>query len=527
MSTQRRIGKAIESALGTGTDIWQAQKEWQLTKEKEERAAQENEALNLYRRMLAREALAKAVEQETLTRDWPKFIGAFENYGRGDTYQDWSSNAFPRSPFYVPGADVADAPDNLEPLLTGETRERTEIPPLRYSPQTGETPPTPPGTPEPTVSFQGTAPPTPVQRRTQGSGPSEFRGRMDPSSLRQSYQFGGRQPLDRPFTVTPRPTLPPGSGPDTSGESPSPEQVYPSDAVFRGVSEVPPQGSILPPHVPHDVVLRLRMNRRGFQPGQIIGMPFGDPQTQMLLNDAINRQNIQTGIDAVPWQQWMAEVSGAGGTQSREVPGLGGQNIRLTQTPGSLARQAHEAGGTLSEQMPFQPFQQQLIAESRTSLAALDNVTGAFQNMLDAAKTGQPISIGPWNGRLSQLRGAFIGDHPEANALRASLNQFRNAVINNLSGAAVSEQEMERMEGQLPTEYDPPLVFTAKLIAAEQAAKNAIQATSLGVSLYEWEQMYSNSPYHGITAENIEQIMQDMIQQEDPRGYATPLPPGL
>jgi hypothetical protein len=524
MGVQRRIGEAITAALGTGTDIWQAQKEWQLTKDKEERAAQENEALNLLRRMQARQALATATEQEALTRDWPSFIARME--GRSD-YPAWAANAFPNTPFYVPGADVADAPPGLKPLLTGETRERTQVPLLRYPTETGETPPTPPGTPEPTVPFQGTAPPTPVKRRTQLPEPPELRGHMDPSSLRQSYQFGGRQPLDRPFTVTPRPTLPTGPGPDISGELPSPEEVYPSDAVFRGESTVPPQRQVQPAWMPHDVGMRLRMQRRGFQPGQIIGMPFGDPRTQMSLNDAIDRQRIQTGIEAGPYQQWASEVSGAGGTDSREVPGRGGQNIRLTQTPGSRARQAYEAGGTLSEEMPFQPFQQQLFAESRTSLAALDNVTGAFKNMLDAAKTGEPISIGPLYGRLSQLRGAFIGDHPEANALRASLNQFRNAVINNLSGAAVSEQEMERMEGQLPTEHDRPLVFTAKLMAAQQAAKNAIQATALGVSLYEWEQMYSNNPYHGITAENIEQIMQDLIQQEDPRGYATPLPPGL
>ena len=525
MGVQRRIGEAITSALGTGTDIWQAQKEWQLTKAKEERAAQENESLNLYRRMLARKALAESVEQETLTRDWPKLQGLFENYSLGGTYQDWEANAFPNTPFYVPGADAADAPDSLRSLLG--TEEETQVPTLRYPTQTEETPQTPPGTPEPTVPFQGTAPPTPIQRRTQLSEPPELRGLMDPSSLRESYQFGGRKPLDRPFTVTPRPTMPTGPGPDISGESTLPEGVYPSDSVFRGESNPPPQKQVAPPWMPHDVALRLGMTRHKLNVPGIIGMPWNDPRTQMSLNNAIDRKRIQTGIESVPWQQWMAEMTGAGGTQSREIPGPGGQNIRLTQTLGSLGRQAHEAGGTISEEMPFQSFQQQLFAEQNTSLASLDTVTGAFQNMLDAAKTGQPISIGPLYGRLSQLRGAFIGDHPEANALRASLNQFRNAVISNLSGAAVSGEEMERMEGQLPTEYDRPLVFTAKLMAAEQAAKNAIQATALNVSLYEWEQMYSNNPYHGITAENIEQIMQDLIQQEDTRGYATPLPPGL
>jgi len=42
MSTQRRIGKAIESALGVGTDIWKAQKDWALKRS-------ESEALERYR----------------------------------------------------------------------------------------------------------------------------------------------------------------------------------------------------------------------------------------------------------------------------------------------------------------------------------------------------------------------------------------------------------------------------------------------------------------------------------------------
>ena len=41
MSTQRRIGKAIESALGVGTDIWQAQKDWRLAQDQEERSNRE------------------------------------------------------------------------------------------------------------------------------------------------------------------------------------------------------------------------------------------------------------------------------------------------------------------------------------------------------------------------------------------------------------------------------------------------------------------------------------------------------
>jgi len=71
---------------------------------------------------------------------------------------------------------------------------------------------------------------------------------------------------------------------------------------------------------------------------------------------------------------------------------------------------------------------------------------------------------GPMNRALNlgkDTTGAFLQEG-EAD-FKAALAQYENALINALSGAAVSDQEYQRLKRQSPQTTDPPKVFRAKI----------------------------------------------------------------
>lgn len=98
--------------------------------------------------------------------------------------------------------------------------------------------------------------------------------------------------------------------------------------------------------------------------------------------------------------------------------------------------------------------------------------------------------VGPVSGRLGRVRSAtgVMLSEQEAN-FRASLAQYRNAVISALAGANVPQQEQARMFQQVPVESDPPVAFEAKmrqtranLSAIAQAHRNTMTETGVDLS---------------------------------------------
>ena len=100
-------------------------------------------------------------------------------------------------------------------------------------------------------------------------------------------------------------------------------------------------------------------------------------------------------------------------------------------------------------------------ATERAALAADANALAQTQNIRSLFR---PQFVGPVSGRRGAAgmvtgKGLMKGEAE----FRGGLSIFRNAVINALSGAAVSESEAKRMRSQIPDENDPSGVFKAKL----------------------------------------------------------------
>jgi len=81
----------------------------------------------------------------------------------------------------------------------------------------------------------------------------------------------------------------------------------------------------------------------------------------------------------------------------------------------------------------------------------------------------RPGFVGPAQGRRGAAALASgIGIRPGEADFRGALALYRNAVINQLSGAAVSGSEAIRMKQQIPQETDPPEAFRSKLRQTKQ-----------------------------------------------------------
>jgi hypothetical protein len=114
---------------------------------------------------------------------------------------------------------------------------------------------------------------------------------------------------------------------------------------------------------------------------------------------------------------------------------------------------------------------------SATERAALTADTNAIAQVSNINKLFRREFVGPLagpRGRIAMRSG--VGLRPGEAEFRGGLAIFRNAVINALSGAAVSESEAARMRQQIPQEDDPPEVFRAKL---DQTKNNLLTVAKL------------------------------------------------
>ncbi len=101
------------------------------------------------------------------------------------------------------------------------------------------------------------------------------------------------------------------------------------------------------------------------------------------------------------------------------------------------------------------------IAETESSLANLENLKTLFDKTTTVT--------GPIEGRIKPIAGLFGLTTDEQEAFMAATSAFKNAVIKQITGAQMSEQEADRIMKQVPDIIDPPVRWQAKY---EQTKKN-------------------------------------------------------
>jgi len=110
---------------------------------------------------------------------------------------------------------------------------------------------------------------------------------------------------------------------------------------------------------------------------------------------------------------------------------------------------------------PASSAERTAIAETRASIDALDNLKSLF----DSTKT----RTGPIVGRVDPLKGLVGLTTDEQEGFMAATSAFKNAIIKEITGAQMSQEEAERIMKQVPDITDPSTRWEAKW---EQSKKN-------------------------------------------------------
>lgn len=126
------------------------------------------------------------------------------------------------------------------------------------------------------------------------------------------------------------------------------------------------------------------------------------------------------------------------------------------------------------------------FTDDATALGQANDLRRLYRKEFVGPMTGQLQGVASKVGAPASLIGIKL--RPGEADFRGALAQYRNRVINALSGAAVSESEARRMAEQIPQETDPSETFEAKLRQTEQNLRNVAStrrttATSTGVDL--------------------------------------------
>lgn len=116
---------------------------------------------------------------------------------------------------------------------------------------------------------------------------------------------------------------------------------------------------------------------------------------------------------------------------------------------------------TIKFPSPASPSERTEIAKTNASLDALNNIKDLFDN----ART----RTGPIVGRLDPVLGLFNRTTEEQENFLAATSAFRNKIIEEITGAQMSEVEASRILKQVPQETDPPVRWRAKW---QQSKKN-------------------------------------------------------
>jgi hypothetical protein len=130
-----------------------------------------------------------------------------------------------------------------------------------------------------------------------------------------------------------------------------------------------------------------------------------------------------------------------------------------------LINTVDEQGNPIQRVVPKTPGSTFAVAPSATERTALAEQEAGLQHIADIERIYRPEYVGPVAGRTAKAKAAIPGVDvsEDVAAFHASVAALRNEVIKLMSGAAVSGNEMARMQQQLPDVTDKPSVFQAKL----------------------------------------------------------------
>jgi hypothetical protein len=187
---------------------------------------------------------------------------------------------------------------------------------------------------------------------------------------------------------------------------------------------------------------------------------------------------------------------------------------------------------------PVSDTTQQKINEARTSLREIERTLGWLYDAADITmEGGEPTfpSVSPTDRMTTVDRGQFVDFGPSPNfgpiagrfalfrmslpgelgiddaslaTLDSGMSSMKSKVIQLLSGAAVSEQEMLRMKRQLPDIAEDRLgTLFAKLYVMRLRARDAVNATQ---SLMELEDYYDSGKGSPISDEQLEALLRQL-----------------
>ncbi len=179
-------------------------------------------------------------------------------------------------------------------------------------------------------------------------------------------------------------------------------------------------------------------------------------------SDLINTLKFQilSGMTTDQQKQWMLKtgvtvnVGGEGGFDLEQAKSLIAEankdpNVEVTTTIGPKGPSFSikpKAGPSASERTA--------IAETESSLANLENLKTLFDKTTTVT--------GPIEGRIKPIAGLFGLTTDEQEAFMAATSAFKNAVIKQITGAQMSEQEADRIMKQVPDITDPRVRWLAK-----------------------------------------------------------------
>lgn len=201
-------------------------------------------------------------------------------------------------------------------------------------------------------------------------------------------------------------------------------------------------------------VTQALQNLRGEQIAKQLGQVFG-PSTGISFAGIKNPIAQQAAIQMALQQLQPASLRaiGTGDVTSIFDPRTG--KIIPTKHPSAKVGSTNINLGTAS------PTERQSIAEGRASIDALDNLKSLFDSTL--------TRTGPLAGRVDPVKGLLGLTSDEQEAFMAATSAFKNAIIKEITGAQMSEQEAKRIMKQIPDITDPPKRWLAKW---EQSKKN-------------------------------------------------------
>ena len=144
------------------------------------------------------------------------------------------------------------------------------------------------------------------------------------------------------------------------------------------------------------------------------------------------------------------------------------------------AAEAGKAKGGAKELKPPTAGEREKIVDDSSALAQTNEIRRLFKKEFVGPVAGRVGGVQSGLGEVAKYIPGVGGAAKGEAEFRAALAQYRNRVINALSGAAVSESEQKRMMQQLPQETDPSETFLAKLKLTEDNLKTTA-ATRRGV----------------------------------------------